>query len=731
MKEIFLGSKGLEVTGYDVYGSVLPGLPYEGMCEVWSSPALVDLDGDGTMECLIGEGIGNKGNYCARILALNHDGTFVTPANNPLLPSGAPGWPRDLPEMVRSSPAVGDLDRDGTPEVLIAIEYGIDTLNTRGQIFAFRYDGSPYLEASPVFAETECGMWATPCLADLDDDGMLEVIACDKGCAGGDKGGNLYIWNHDGEPYIPGSGGVVDSTGVEIWSSPAVGDIDGDGFLEIVAVNMWGRILAWNHDGTPVSGSSPVITIVGPGTWSSPALADLDGDGTLEIAVGFGFNKGKFALVRWDGSPYNTDAVMLEWEYSLGYASPAIADIDGDGELEIMTCSEDGHVMALETDGSFAPGYPIKLDGLAYSSPLIDDIDRDGDIELILPAYDSRLYVWDTGTPYSDDMAPWPMFHHDMWRTGFADFAASPDTTPPALSVALFQNTVLGRVVDVFVMAGTPIQGMPEIQVVSDGQSLTLDVTPVPNSSRVYRGHHQTGISAPETVYVSATDHYGNAGTETRVITYSRSVGDMVVVTSADGVFEASATPGDGTVLAVLPVDTEYLSGRPSGGVEMEPAAYNLCVIQGRDAPLSVSVRVGTDGSMSLQKFEGGWVTVDSQVRDGDRIIAGDIGPGIYAIGNGHDGLVQEFHLSPATPNPFGSHCKFRLIASRSREARVCVYDVRGRLVDRIFEGLVEGTAEVFWDGRDSSGRSVASGIYFVRAQSGTGVATRKVILVR
>ena len=258
---------------------------------------------------------------------------------------------------------------------------------------------------------------------------MLEVVVCDMAC--GSDGGNLYIWNHDGSPYIEGTGGIVDARGSSYWSSPAIGDIDNDGSPEIVAVDTRGRVLAWNHDGSPRVGDSPIIADTGLNTWSSPALADFDGDGTLEIAVGFGHNHGSFLLVRYDGTPYATEAVILEWDRALGFSAPAVADIDADGDLEIVTCSLDGFVMGLETDGSFAPGYPIKIDGFIYASPLVEDIDGDGDLDLLVPAYDSRLYAWDLGAPSSPELAPWPMLHHDRWRTGVFGFQAPADTAPP------------------------------------------------------------------------------------------------------------------------------------------------------------------------------------------------------------------------------------------------------------------------------------------------------------
>jgi len=721
-KEVFLGSKGLEVTGIDVLGQTLAGFPYEGECEVWSSPALADLDGDGTLECIVGEGKGNKGAACARVLVFNHDGTFVNSTHNPLLEPGSPGWPQEVAALIRSVPAIGDLDRDGRPEVVIGTE------SVPGRLYAFRYDGSPYIEGSPIFAETECQIWAAPCLVDLDDDGTLEVVVCDMACGAG--GGNLYIWNHDGSPYIEGTDGIVDTRGSSYWSSPAVGDLDNDGSPEIVAVDTRGRVLVWNHDGSPIVGDNPIIANTGLNTWSSPALADFDGDGTLEITVGFGHDHGKLLLVRYDGTPYATEAVIFEWDRALGFSAPAVADIDADGALEIVICSLDGFVMGLETDGSFAPGYPIKIDGVIYSSPLIEDIDGDGDLDLLVSAYNSRLYAWDLGAPSSPELAPWPMFRHDRWRTGTFGFQTPADTVPPAYSIAIFQNPLLDRVMDFYVVPGEQTEGAPKLVLGSAGLRDTLESEQVPNTTRVYRGHHLAGISGAETLYVSATDLYGNLGTDFRVITYSRIVGGDVVVTSADGGFTAYGPATGEAVLACLPVDSDYLAADPYAPVDVRPAAYNLCIVGGSGIPLSIKAKTERADEL-LYMFNGGWTPVEGQEKAGGYLVVHHASPGIYGIGTGLPGRIDGLTISSGLPNPFGETCTFVLNVPQPRLARMCVYDVRGRLVDVLFDGPADGPTEIVWDGRSSSGRRVSSGIYFVRARSGSMVAAIKVIMLR
>src|SRR5438128_8916476 len=70
------------------------------------------------------------------------------------------------------------------------------------------------------------------------------------------------------------------------WSTPAVGDIDGDGVPEIVVGSNTSKLYAWHSNGTPLRGTTgvffePIGTVI-----SSPAIVDLNQDGVREIVFG-------------------------------------------------------------------------------------------------------------------------------------------------------------------------------------------------------------------------------------------------------------------------------------------------------------------------------------------------------------------------------------------------------------------------------------------------------------
>jgi hypothetical protein len=90
------------------------------------------------------------------------------------------------------------------------------------------------------------------------------------------------------------------------------------------------------------------------------------------------------------------------------------------------------------------------------------------------------------------------------------------------------------------------------------------------------------------------------------------------------------------------------------------------------------------------------------------------------------------FSLGPSTPNPFGASTVFRYVLDRTGPARLLVFDVGGRRVRTLLDGFeAPGRYAVAWNGRDDGGRALAPGVYFIRLQSVSGTATRKLVRVR
>ena len=98
----------------------------------------------------------------------------------------------------------------------------------------------------------------------------------------------------------------------------------------------------------------------------------------------------------------------------------------------------------------------------------------------------------------------------------------------------------------------------------------------------------------------------------------------------------------------------------------------------------------------------------------------------------GAPSLVHAGRRLAAVPNPFNPRTEVHFFVSRAGKVEVDVYDVRGRLVDRlVHEDYAPGAHSITWNGTDHADRSVASGVYYLRMESPDGASDIRVTLVR
>jgi hypothetical protein len=182
-------------------------------------------------------------------------------------------------------------------------------------------------------------------------------------------------------------------------------------------------------------GSAPLYSEFHP--TQAPALADLDGDGNLEIVVAM--MDGVIRAYRADGS--------LMWQYNFAqgrrlFASePVIGDVTGNGRLDILfgTFSPDNsdnahaRLVGLNASGQPLPGFPLTLGHEGKSdkqglraAPTLADVDGDCLVEIVGGSQASVLYVWDTPAAYNPSLMPWPTARHDFQRTGFVGTGITP-----------------------------------------------------------------------------------------------------------------------------------------------------------------------------------------------------------------------------------------------------------------------------------------------------------------
>jgi subtilisin family serine protease len=214
-------------------------------------------------------------------------------------------------------------------------------------------------------------------LGDIDINNHLNVVAVTKN-------GSFFAWNPDGSlmPNFP-----VDKGGV-FYSGVMLADIDGDYDLEIIAGSFSdNNIYVLNHDGTDYPG----WPITGSGKWyGSPASGDIDDDGIAEIVYA-GFDS-TLHVFNSDGSYVSGFPVQLD---HVIWGSAAVGNITPDQYTEIAVVTSSSNLYVVNHDGSIATGFPVASSGVVRSSPSLADLDENGTLEIIFGSNDGNLYAFD------------------------------------------------------------------------------------------------------------------------------------------------------------------------------------------------------------------------------------------------------------------------------------------------------------------------------------------------
>lgn len=196
----------------------------------------------------------------------------------------------------------------------------------------------------------------------------------------------LHVLNADGDSMIESPGFPI-YLGAESWSMPVVAD------SHIFVLGADGIIHKVDFSGNKVFRSNTENVTF---TSSSPAAADIDNDGNAELI----FIRGDGSIISVDGSTGKT-----EFEQNINvspfYTSPVLGDINSDGMLEIVFFAEN-KLYALDSKGNVLNNYPIMLDTDQYiqASPILADINNDSHLDILIMMPDGRLDV------ISDNVTP-------------------------------------------------------------------------------------------------------------------------------------------------------------------------------------------------------------------------------------------------------------------------------------------------------------------------------------
>jgi len=581
---------------------------FYGSGEVFGSIALADLDAAPGREIVVATW-DSQARYVA---VLQGDGAML------------PGWPRSLVPVgaalagAQVPPIVANLDDTGAPEILLAAR--------DGRLYGWHADGSEIADgdASPatngvIFDTGSLFFRSAPGVADLNPSVPGQEIAF------GSTDGKLYVLDARGRPLAgwPRTGPAQGQPfGTQFASGVTIADLDRDGTRELVFVESSGRLHALHLDGSELAG----FPVAGLQTSSnslvpSPAVGNLQGDGDLEIVIA-GSN-GHVHVFDAAGTALLPAPIVSG---AASESSPLLGDIDGDGQIEIVLGNENGLLQAWNLDASPVDGFPILLGAEVRATPTLDDLDGDGDADLVVASWNGSVTVWDLGVPWSAERFPWPTHRGSIHRTGEYGFDVP---TPVALS----------------------------------------DLRATYETGSGVRIAWRTGEDAETSEQRWRIRRAGPFGTDPAPRAH---------------IWAADAIP-----VALL----------RGGGATME--------------------WVDTQASAS------GWYGYVVELQSEAESVVGVITVQV--------GLPSVLRLHAAVPNPFNPATSLTFDVPQGNSAiRLDIIDMRGRVVARLLQApLPPGRHAVTWNGRDTGGREVPSGVYVARLRAGETLMTRKLTLLR
>ena len=375
-----------------------------------TSPLSIDFDNDGDEELIYGD-------YNGMVHVISLDGTEL---ENDI-------FPFDTGNQIWGAISGADMDGDGLTDIAV--------VSKNKHFYLLDINGVK------VDFDSQKFLLGTPAIGDLDDDMDLEVVF-----SGYSSGNMIYALNADGTNV---EGFPID-LGEKVKIGVALADFNGNGKDDIVVGTDDSHVHLFYDDGTEAPGFP---FVAGDKVQAAPAILDVDGekiilagcndymmyainaDGSLRFSVAttnkifnspaFLEHNGMIYIFFSDDSgmlyAVDTDGNALSgWPIDVGEVvskSVALADMDNDGEAEVIGVTELTDVIVYNLDGSVHDGFPMDEPAAFTASPLVLDMDGDGDLEIIGGSL-SNLMALDVKSAGSSD-GYWNMYRGNASRNGY------------------------------------------------------------------------------------------------------------------------------------------------------------------------------------------------------------------------------------------------------------------------------------------------------------------------
>ncbi len=666
---------------------------------------------------------------------------FPAVVNGELLKNAYSGGSANIRGSTR--PRFVDIDSDGDLDLFIGKSDGTISYWKNNDVSGFEF-------VTLFYDSIDVGENASPVFADIDADNDYDLFIGngDDAC----EGGTVVFYRNDGTRTIPIWTWITDSLAqIDACdkSYPAFADIDSDGDLDLFVGGGLGKLEFAENIGDSLNAewslvSENYLQISGTRFQCRPVLADIDNDNDLDIITSFAWPISDLVYYENIGSAQN--AVFLggnnysKFEFDFeGVQNPELVDYDNDGDLDLFAevpwgilsfyknaGGKDSANWAIGNFHFIAEVIDETIDVGQRSWPAFADIDGDSDLDLFL-AGDGSLQRFYENTGISDKgltvgLQTWAVANYIFEELGHGPFVFSDidnDLDQDAFirssvdGVRFYRNDgdinapVWTLVAEQFdsIAVGLHGRGLAFIDIDGDDD---LDAFVNGSSTGEFLFYRNDGTAeTPNFGFVSnAFDSINRF--------HSFSFGDV----DNDKDFDLLIGKREGKL------DFYRNIGTPeSANFINQPAFLDTVFLDtvdvGNDATVSI-VDIDADGKLDLfVGEEDGGLNFWSK-------------PFEVSVKNSEAELPTSFSLSQNFPNPFNPETTIEFYLERPQLTTLKVFSTTGQLVRLLIQDkLASGRHAINFDGRNESGQTLPSGVYFYVLESPETQLTRKMILIR
>ena len=576
------------------------------------SVAMADVDGDGKLDLLVSEQCNNNNscsNGVASVLLGNGDGTFK------------PAVQYDSAGQNGFTIVAADVNGDGKPDLLIANECAQNNCNN-ASVSVLLGNGDGTFQAATAYPTNGLYVYSLA-TGDVNGDGKLDIVStnecADNNCSNGTL--SVLLGNGDGSFQTA----VPYNSGGQYAFSVAIADLNGDGKSDLVAANQCGTsgdcsngnvvVLLGNGDGT----FQPAVAYASGGAYSfGAAIGDLNGDGKLDIVVTNQCNdtnnclNGTIGLLLGNGDGTFQAAATTLTPVMGGIQSVLLGDFNGDHNLDVV--SGVGNFLLLGNgDGTFQSSLSLGASGIGVAS---GDLNGDGRPDLAVGGVSILLnisggFVLPTTTTITSSLNPSAFGESVTFTASVSAQSAGTRTGTVTFSDG---STTLGQAT---VSAGTATwsvssmaAGTHSITASYSGDSRFVGSVSSALSQAVQKADTTTALTATpgtanlnQSVTLTATVTSGNSSLVSGTVTFmdgTAQIGNSSVNSNGVAAFSTTTlTAATHSITAVYSGDSNF-NGSTSGAQAVVVSASSFSLSSSALSPTSVAAGASAQSIITI-----------------------------------------------------------------------------------------------------------------------------------